>query len=185
MFLRSPQGQGDIHPNVKHLKHPAAVLLSHFGTVGTPVVILLAPWSLLQINGALAQGPHQSTKQGIDFLQEEFADMIEKQQWIMLPAAIVMHLPGLCLSPLGLVPQQDCCDRMILDYSYFGINVETLELAPKEAMHFGRALWRLLFCICRANLRFGPVYISKINLSNGFYRLWLAPSDTTSCPLPF
>lgn len=33
--------------------------------------------------------------------------MIEKQQWVILPAAVVKDLPGLQLSPLGLVPQRD------------------------------------------------------------------------------
>jgi hypothetical protein len=31
----------------------------------------------------------------IDFLQEEFVDMINKGQWVILPAKAVLHLPGL------------------------------------------------------------------------------------------
>jgi hypothetical protein len=45
-------------------------------------------------------------------------------------------------------------------------------------MQFGRTLWRLLFRIHHANDHFGPVFMSKIDLSDGFYRLWLRPEDT-------
>jgi hypothetical protein len=46
-----------------------------------------------------------------------------------------------------------------------------------EAMQFGRALERLLFRIRQANPRYGPVYMAKVDLADGFYRLWLASRD--------
>jgi hypothetical protein len=104
--------------------------------------------------------------------------MIEKQQWIVLPADLVKKQFGLRLSPLGLVPQRGRRDRMISDYSFFDVNQETLKLAPDEAMQFGRTLWRLLYRIHHANDKFGPVFLSKVDLSDGFYRLWLRPEDT-------
>ena len=67
---------------------------------------------------------------------------------------------------------------MISDYIYFDVNQQTLKIAPKEAMQFGCTLWWLLFCIHNANDLIGPVYILKVNLSDGFYRLWLHPKDT-------
>ena len=36
----------------------------------------------------------------------EFVDMINKGQWIVLPCSVVQHLPGLPVSPLGVVPQR-------------------------------------------------------------------------------
>ena len=72
---------------------------------------------------------------------------------------------------MGLVPQRGRRDRMISDYSFFGVNDETLPVASKEAMQFGRTLHRLLQKIHYANERFGPVYLSKLDLSDGFYRL--------------
>ena len=67
---------------------------------------------------------------------------------------------------------------MILDYSYFGVNDDTLQLDPLDAMKFGRTLNQLLTRIHRANDRFGPVHLLKIDLADGFYRLWLRPEDT-------
>ncbi|VEU33676.1 unnamed protein product [Pseudo-nitzschia multistriata] len=124
------------------------------------------------------KGATQISNNGIEFLREEYADMMDKQQWTVLPARLVTKIKGLRLSPLGLVPQRGRRDRMISDYSYFGVNKATVSEAPVEAMQFGRALKRLLQRIHRANDRFGPVYMSKIDLSDGFYRLWVKPEDT-------
>ena len=66
---------------------------------------------------------------------------------------------------------------MISDYSYFDVNQDTLNIAPAEAMQFGCTLWGLLYCIHCANNNFRPVYMSKIDLSDGFYKLFLHPKD--------
>ena len=78
---------------------------------------------------------------------------------------------SLRLSPLGLVPQRNWRDQMIFDYSYIGVNDDTLQLAPLNAMQFGRTLNHLLAKIYRANDRFGPVHMSKIDLADGIYQL--------------
>ena len=104
--------------------------------------------------------------------------MVEKQQWIVLPANLIQLMLGLRLSPLDLVPQRGRCNCMISDYSYFDVNQETLNLGPPEAMQFCRTLWRLLYHINRANSRFGPVYLSKVDLLDDFYWLFLRPEDT-------
>ena len=57
---------------------------------------------------------------------------------------------------------------MISDYSFFGVNDDTVPLAPPEAMQFGQTLKRLLQRIHRANGVFGSVYMSKNDLSDGF-----------------
>ena len=62
------------------------------------------PWSQDKITTALARGAHRSCMDHLDFLHEEFRDMIEKSQWVILPAADVAHLPGLRISPPGVIP---------------------------------------------------------------------------------
>ena len=74
---------------------------------------------------------------------------------------------------------------MILDHSFFGVNGNTIPLAPPEAMQFGQTLKRLLQRIYCANDVFSPVYMSKIDLFNGFYRLWLQPEDTLKLAVLF
>ena len=127
---------------------------------------------------ALKQGPRKSSHNGIDFLRIECADMMDKQQWTVLPASMVKNIKGLRLSPLGLVPQRNRRNRMISNYIYFSVNNDTLQLAPLDAMQFGRTLNHPLAKIHHANDRFGPVHMSKIDLADGFYRLWLRPEDT-------
>ena len=44
-------------------------------------------------------------------------------------------------------------------------------------MQFGRALQRVLTTIVHANARYGPVYMAKIDIADGFYRVWVAIHD--------
>jgi len=103
--------------------------------------------------------------------------MLNKAHWTLLPVALVTELQHLRLSPLGVIPQQARRPRSIVDYTFSGVNGNTVLLAPNEAMQFGRALQRLLSKILHADPRFGPVYICKINIADGFYRIWLLPWD--------
>ena len=76
-----------------------------------------------------------------------------------------------------MVPQRDCRPRLIVDYNFLDVNAETILLAPAEAMQFGRALQRVLKRIVEADRRFGPNYLSKIDIADGFYRVWLRVAD--------
>ena len=42
-----------------------------------------------------AQGFHKSCHEYVDFLREEFSDMIEKGQCVVLPVSVTKDLPGL------------------------------------------------------------------------------------------
>ena len=97
--------------------------------------------------------------------------MIQRGQWLVLPAKAVLHLPGLRVSPPGVVPQRERRPRWICDYSWWGVNQDTLPLAAMEAMQFGHALDRILREILLADPAFGPVHLLKVDLSDGFYRL--------------
>ncbi len=103
--------------------------------------------------------------------------MIHKSQWTLLPAELVTGLQNLRLSPLGVVPQHDRRPRTIVDYTFYDVNADTVPLAPHDAMQFGRALHRILSAIIHADPRFGPIYLSKVDIADGFYRIWLLPRD--------
>ena len=57
------------------------------------------------------------------------------------------------------------------------VNNEALSLALKAAMQFGHALDRILWEIILADLSLGPVYLSKLDISNGFFSINLAIED--------
>jgi hypothetical protein len=50
-------------------------------------------------------------------------------------------------------------------------------LAPSESMQFGRTLQRLLQHLVEADPRYGPTHLIKIDISDGFYRVQLNPTD--------
>ena len=50
-------------------------------------------------------------------------------------------------------------------------------MAPPEAMQFGRAFQRVITRVVQADPRYGPVYLSKIDIADGFYWVWLQLAD--------
>jgi hypothetical protein len=64
-----------------------------------------------------------------------------------------------------------------VDYSFSGVNEDTILLAAQEAMQFGRALQRILTKIVCADPPYGPVPMAKIDIADGFYRVWLHVED--------
>ena len=183
-FDRQRDPTGDWGP-VETINHPASHLLQHYRNHGVPAKVKTRPWSKGKKEAALARGPHKSAKEHLHFLKEEYIDMIKKGHWVLLPAAELLDVPELRLSPLGVVPQRDRRPRTISDYSYFGVNDETVPLAPQEAMQFGRALQRLLQRIADANPAFGPVYMAKIDIADGFYRIGIRPGDAAKLAVLF
>jgi hypothetical protein len=105
-FVKHRRLRGDF-ASLDKVNHPAKRLLRHYKNHGAPVKFSTKPWSPGRIKRALARGPHKSCYEYLTFLQEEFIDMINKQQWIILPASEAMKLPGLRLSPPGCVPLRD------------------------------------------------------------------------------
>ena len=91
--------------SLDRVDHPAKHLLRHYKSRGTPVKFSTEPWSRAKIDAALQRGAHRSCLEHVEFLHEEFADMIAKAYWVVLPAEAVKDLPGLRVSPPGVVPQ--------------------------------------------------------------------------------
>jgi hypothetical protein len=133
----------------------------------------------------LERGSHQSAKQHVDFLCGEFINMIKKGQWILLHATLVFHNRNLRISPLRVVPQRKRRPQTICDYSFFLVNDDTIELCPAESMQFGRALLHILQKIDRSEPRLGPVYLSKIDILDGFYRIAIRSEDIPKLAVMF
>ena len=112
-------------------------------------------------------------------------DMRSKGMFIVLPYRLVRNLPSLRLSPLGCVPQRERRPRIINDYTFSGVNPNTVKMAPPEAMQWGRTLNRVLWYVLHADNRHGPVLMSKTDLSDGFYQMHLTPSGALKLAVPF
>jgi hypothetical protein len=175
-LVRERRGTSNL-TSLSNLKHPAIPLLRHLSTQGFPVHLSTPPWTTSQNDAAVQRGPHKSSFQHMDFLRDELADMVDRATWLVLPYNLVRHFPNLRVSPMGVVPQHERRPRPIVDYTFSGVNQETVRLAPAEAMQFGRTLERLINQVVRADPRYGPVQFFKIDIADGFYRVWLTIHD--------
>ena len=173
-FISQVRGPSDLHEQVHLLDHPAAELLGLYRDRGVDFRTGAQDWDQDHVSRVIERGAHRSATEHLAFVRQEFVDFIQKRYWIVLPASDVMNLPGLRLSPLGVVPQAERRPRLICDYTFHGVNQETTSDAPPEAMQFGKALSRILWALAYANPSFGPVALAKFDLSDGFYRIQLA-----------
>ena len=105
-FVQTVRGCSHIRSTVGTLPHPAAALLKRLQTVGVPIVTTGTPWTAQQLDEKVARGPHKSANEHCEFVREEMAEFCEKGFWVVLPYDMVKQLPGLKLSPLGVVPQR-------------------------------------------------------------------------------
>ena len=85
-FVRRRHGHGDF-ASLADVKHPARRLLRQYKHRGAPVVLMLVSWTEGERQAALKRGPHRSATEHTLFLREEFALMIEKGQWVVLPSS--------------------------------------------------------------------------------------------------
>jgi hypothetical protein len=157
------------------LPHAAVPILLSLRSIGAPAHQSTEPWSLAQLDAAVLRGPHKSMQDHIDFLREEFFDMVKAGQWLVLPYSAVRNLNGLRLSPSGVVPQRDRRPRPIIDYTFSGINNATLSRAP-DSIQFGAALYHFVQRLQRADTRCGTIYLGKTDVADAFMRVWISLS---------
>ena len=129
------RGRGDL-TDFSKITHKAKRLLQHLKSRGAPVPLATLPWTTEQCQEAIERGPHHSAYEHQKFLQTEIAAMIEAAQWLLLPADLALQLPNLRVSPMGVVPQQSRQPRTIVDYTWAGINAETLDWHPVRYFSF-------------------------------------------------
>ena len=116
-FVEMRRHGGDLSDLENVDQHPAKRLLKFYKHWGVPVKFSSPKWSRAKIKAALTRGAHKSCNEHIDFLNEEFVDMIQKWQWVILPATMAMELEGLRLLPPGVISQRDRRPRWICDYT--------------------------------------------------------------------
>lgn len=59
--------------------------------------------------------------------------------WIVLTYSIIRNSTGLKISLLAEVPQRDCRLRVIVNYTFSGVNKAMVKLALPGSMQFGNA----------------------------------------------
>ena len=82
--MRRRRGRRDF-ASLADVKHLARRLLRQYRHRGVPVVLMWGSWTEGECQVALKRGPHRSATEHTLFLWEEFASVIEKGQWVVLP----------------------------------------------------------------------------------------------------
>jgi hypothetical protein len=75
--------------NLSLLPHTTSSFLSTLRSKGAPAVQMDSPWTLERLDAAAYRGPHQSTHEHIDFMRQEFSEMVEAGQWLALPYSAI------------------------------------------------------------------------------------------------
>ena len=171
-IVEETRGRSDITDSVGRLEHPAAALLEQLRTVGAKVELSELPWTIQQLEEAVRYGSHPSCQRDLPFLAKELVDFVRKGFFLIVRYEDVKDQAHLRVAPMSLVPQRDRRDRIVVDYSYWNTNAVSLPTAP-DSMQFGRALQRILQRIYDADPKHGPVYLIKVDVADGFYRVWL------------
>ena len=104
---------------------------------------------------------------------------------MVLPYLDAKQLPGLWLSLLGVKIERNRRPRWLSNYSFNPINAKILPIYDLSTMQYGRCLDRLLQEIVYADPKLGPVHIVKADVSEGFYRVGLGPTDAAKLGLVF
>ena len=157
--------------NLVGVDHLACRLLRQYRHRGTPVFFLGHRWMEGQGRVALERGPHQSTMVHVPFLWVDFASMVGKGQWVVLPYSVAKEIQGLRLIPPGVKEERDWRPRRLLDYSYIKLNSKTLPIAALSAMQYIWDLDRPIREIVIADPTLGPVHVLKADVIDGFYRI--------------
>ena len=183
-FVKHRRPRSDFS-SLDNVDHTARRILKEYKHKGVPVRFATEAWTLERVNEAIARGAHPSCDQAVEFLCEEFVDMIDKRQFIVLPATSAKKLPGLRVLPMGVIPQAGRRARMVADHTFSGVNEETQPIVPVKSIQFGHALEQILREILLADPALGPVKMLKVDLSDGFYRLHLILRDAPKLGLAF
>ena len=174
------RGQSDITDGVESVPHAAAAYLETLRSKGAAVELKDQPWSPAKLEEAAEYGSHKSCDRDLSFVAKEMLSFADKGFFLVLKYEDAKSMPNLRLAPMGLVPQRERRDRIVVDYSYWGTNDVSLPTAPQEAMQFGRALQRVLQRMYDADPKHGPVHLMKLDVADGFYRVWLRAEDAPS-----
>ena len=78
--------------DLANMKHTALPVFKQYRDRGVPVRLSTEPWTAERLEAALARGAHPSCDKATGFLCEEFVDMVNKGQFVVLPAKVAKKL---------------------------------------------------------------------------------------------
>lgn len=141
------------------------------------------------------RGPHPTarTQEAIDLFEEDIAYQVKAGFAQVIPWEEVKRdflagkIPNLKISPVAAIPQENRRPRIILDLSFGvcmgrkkiqeSINSTSHGLAPSESLEqLGQCMPRTFQYLADVPLDC-PVYFSKYDISDGYWRMVVAPGE--------
>ena len=129
---------------------------------------------------SIRYGTYASSNKEAEFINAELGKQVQAGHVNVFPLESLNYLHNLWLSPVAVIPQVGRRLRLIFDFTWSGLNDVSKRLSPIEAMRFGGAFQRILKQVLTADLHIGPVYLSKIDLTDAYMRLCLRMEDVSS-----
>jgi len=189
--LPNPTGwRGQMCPQNLALHHPAAATLLQYATGGCPV-LSGQPWSLHEIEAAIARGNHASalSPAAVAFHASQLEVKLAEQQCRVVAWDEIKHNhpAQLKVSPLAMVPHKSRAFRAILDLSFpvrladdstrASVNWDTEKTAPAGAIdQLGHTLSRVIHALADVDDE-AKVFFAKFDIKDGFWRLNAADGD--------
>ena len=126
-----------------------------------------------ELKKAILYGAHFSSTKETTFVRTKLAEQARAGHIFLSPLQAVHHLPQLWLSPFTVIPQQGRKPRLIYDFAWSGLNEAVTKVAHKEAMRFGKSLYRFIDCILAPLPKLGPTFLNKVDLVDAYMRIWV------------
>lgn len=170
------------------LQHPASKQYLHeYATTGCPVDCG-DPWTLEQLDDAVAHGAHPSasTPEAAQALYTETLEQVENGfarlvPWKTLRAKLLKQLK---ISPIAAIPHKSRSYRKIVDLSFALDGVEAVNdatnpyTAPLHAMsELGWVLPRIIHAMATVPEKDGPILLAKFDLKDGYWRMVVPEED--------
>ena len=73
--------------------------------------------------------------------------------------------------------------RLVYNFSCSILNKVVSQVAHKEAMHFGKCLYRVIECVLAATPKLGPTFLNKMDIVDAYMRIWVCLKDIPSVAL--
>ena len=121
---------------------------------------------------ALHYRAHLSATQEVEFFHQELAKQIQAGHIMVSPWDTIAHLDNLWIYPVVALPQDGSQPYLIVYLMRSGLNADVTMQAPQEAMCFRGTLNRVSKCLLMPEPRLGPIYLSKVDLTDAHIRLW-------------
>jgi hypothetical protein len=103
---------------------------------------------------------------------QEFFDMGNAGQWLVLPYKAIRHLPGLRLSPTGFFPNANT-DPVSL-WTILTL-VSILVPIHKRQIPFNLGLHSPASCTSYNVRKKGTIWLAKTDVTDAFMRVWISP----------